>query len=113
MNALHQLALRHDNLLELVRDVSEQDPFAALRLLQMCGVNRFGHILSAVPPEMASLFAEHRDLPITDTLATIQGSPVDPTTFAHALPVVAGGAGLPSLQRTASANYLGAFFRVA
>jgi hypothetical protein len=71
INALQQVALRHDNLLELVRGVSEEDPFATLRLLQVCGVNRFGHILSAVPPETTSLFAEHRDLLITDTLATI------------------------------------------
>jgi len=58
LEALQQVANRHDNLLELVGDVSEEDPFAALRLLQVCAVNRFGHILSAVPPEAASLFAE-------------------------------------------------------
>jgi len=38
---------------------------------------------------------------------------VDPVTSTHGMHVVAGGAGLPSLSCTASANYLGAFFRVA
>ncbi len=30
MHALRQVAVRHDNLLEQIRDVSEEDPFAAL-----------------------------------------------------------------------------------
>jgi hypothetical protein len=58
LDALRQVAVHHNNLLELVGDVSEENPFAALRLLQLCMVNRFGHILSTVPTESASLFAE-------------------------------------------------------
>ena len=91
LEALQQVANRHDNLLELFGDVSEEDPFAALRLIQVCAVNRFGHILSAVPPEAASLFAEQRDLAITNALAVVQGFPIDPATTTHDLPVVAGG----------------------
>ncbi len=37
---------------------------------------------------------------------------MDPATSTYNLHVVAGGAGLPSLYRTALASYLGAFFRV-
>ena len=91
MEVLQQVADRHDNLLELVGDVSEEDPFVALRLLQVCAVNCFGHILSAAPPEAASLFAEQRDLAITNALALVHGFPVDPTTKTHDLPVVAEG----------------------
>ena len=111
--ALQQIADHQDNLLELVGDVSEEYPFVALRLLQVCAVNRFEHILSAGPPEAASLFAEQRDLAITNVLAVVQGFPVDPATTTHDLPMVAGWAGLPPLQRIAFASYLGAFFRVA
>ena len=71
VGALSQLATRHDNLLELVVNVAEEDPFVALRLLQVCGVNRFGDILSAVPLESTSIFAEQRDLAITRALAVI------------------------------------------
>ena len=39
------MARRHDNLLDMVADVADEDPFAALRHLQVCGVNRLGHIL--------------------------------------------------------------------
>jgi len=91
MDALRQVADRHDNLLELVGNVSEKDPFAALRLLQVCGINRFGHILGAVPPEAASLFAEQRDFAITNALAVVKGFLVEPATTTHDLPVVAGG----------------------
>ena len=96
LEALRQFAIHHDNLLELAGDVSEEDPFAALRLLKICGVNRFGHILSAVPPESGSLFAEQRDLDITNASAAVQGFLVDTATTTHDLPVVAGGGGGPT-----------------
>jgi hypothetical protein len=57
LKAMRQVAYRHWSLLELVADVSEEHPFAALRLLRVCGVSRFVHILVAVQPESASLFA--------------------------------------------------------
>ena len=43
--ALEPIASRYDNLMELVTNISEEDPFAALILSQVYGVNRFGHIL--------------------------------------------------------------------
>ncbi len=42
----------HDMLLDLTEEVSDEDPFAALRLLQTCGIQRFGHVLSVVPPDL-------------------------------------------------------------
>ena len=38
--AMLPLAERHDSLLDLVADVSEEDPFSALLLLQVFGFNR-------------------------------------------------------------------------
>ncbi len=99
--------------MDLVSGVSDEDPFAALRLLQICGVNRFGHVLSVVPPEVVFDFCEQRDAAIDATLGTIQGIKVDPTVSTHTLPVVAGGAALISLRDPAPTSYLGAFFRVA
>jgi len=107
------MATRHDALLDLVSSMSEEDPFGALRLLQVCGDNKFGHVLSAVPPEVVSTLCEDRDAAIAATLGTIQGILVDPTVSTHTLPVAAGGAALPSLRELAPASYLGAFFRVA
>ena len=112
-DALKQVAERHGNLLELVVDVSDEVSFAALHLLHVCGVIRFGHILSDAPPELASLCSEQCNEVITEVLAVVQGRPADSATTTHNLSVAAGGAGLPFLQRTALAIYLGAFFRVA
>ena len=69
--ALQPLAKRHDSLLDLVADVSEEEPFAALRLLEVCGVNMFGHVLSAVPPDFAAAFCEDRDAVIAAALGAI------------------------------------------
>jgi len=69
--ALQSLAKRHDSLLDLVADVSKEDPFAALRLLQVCGVNRFGHVLSAVPPDVAAPLCEDRDAAVVVALGAI------------------------------------------
>jgi hypothetical protein len=41
-------APRHDRLLLLVKDIAEEAPITALRLLQVCGVNMFGHVISTV-----------------------------------------------------------------
>ena len=112
--ALQPLARRHDTLLDLVAYVSDEDPFASLRLLQVCGVNRFGHVLNIVPPDIiTTAFCEERDAAIATALGAIHGIPVDITHSSHTLPVVAGGVGLPSLRTSAAASYLGAFFRVA
>jgi hypothetical protein len=54
-------AARHDRLLLLVRGIAEEAPLTALRLLHVCGVNMFGHVISVVPPAIIRPFAEARD----------------------------------------------------
>ncbi len=93
----------HDRLLNLTEEVSDEDPFAALRLLQTCGIKRFGHVLSAVPPDMVREFAARNEA-IAATFSTIQQSPA-PEDSTHTLPVGAGGAGLTSLAAHAEGNY--------
>ena len=58
-------------LLDLVEFVANEDPFASLRLLQVCGVQCFGHIINAVPPPLVADFATFRDDAITSTFAAI------------------------------------------
>jgi hypothetical protein len=65
LEALEFVAMRHDSLLELVANGFDEDPLAALHFLQICGMNRFGHILSAVPPESSAIFRAQRDASIT------------------------------------------------
>jgi hypothetical protein len=48
--AMQKPAARHDRLLLLAKDIAVEAPLTALRLLQVCGVNGFGHVISAVPP---------------------------------------------------------------
>jgi len=48
--SLARLGERHDRLLDLIEEIATEDPFASLRLLQVCGVNRFGHIINVGPP---------------------------------------------------------------
>ncbi len=72
--------------MDLTEEIEDEDQFAALRLLQTCGISRFGHVLSVVPPSLAQAFAKERDEAIVATLATIQQSPtMDNST--HTLPV--------------------------
>ena len=52
---LEKLGTRHDCLLDLVEEVFVEDPFAALILLQVCGVPRFGHVISSVPPPLVTV----------------------------------------------------------
>ena len=73
--ALHKMGATHDRLLDLMEEVADEDPFAALRRLQTCGISRFGHVLSAVPSPLAQAFARDRDEAIATTFATIQQSP--------------------------------------
>ena len=59
-NAMVSLGEKHDRLLDMTEEIADENPFATLRLLQMCGVSRFGHVLSAVPPYRARDFARAR-----------------------------------------------------
>jgi hypothetical protein len=88
VDAMETVAKRHDNLMDLVVVVSEEDPFAALRLLQVGGVNRFDHISSVVPPNSSVAFCDRRDGEIIAALGTIQGIQVDHAHSTHTLLVV-------------------------
>ncbi len=61
----------HDRLLDLTEEVSDEDPFAALRLLQTSGIERFGHVLSAVLSNMVGKFIAARDEAIAATFSSI------------------------------------------
>ena len=50
--SLECLGVSHDRLLELVDAVADEDPLAALRLLQVCKIYCFDHIMSSVPPPL-------------------------------------------------------------
>ena len=83
-NSLALLGGRHDRLLALMEEVAIKDPFASLRLLQVCGENRFGHIISAVPPPLVLQFATARDEAVASTFATIQqAKPPEFSTHSH------------------------------
>jgi len=105
------ICFRQDRLLDLVEDVADEDPFAALLILQVCGVQRVGHVISAVPPPLVYDFETTRDDAVASTLATIQLKPPSQDST-HPLPTGAGGGSRISLARHASGIYLGAFFRV-
>ncbi len=75
--ALLPVAGRHDSLLNLISAVFDEDPFVALILLQVCGVNRFGHILSVVPADATTTFCVQRDAAIAATLGAIPGIPAN------------------------------------
>jgi hypothetical protein len=108
-SALANIGLSNDRLLDLVEYVGEEDPFVALRLLQVCGVQRFGHIISIVPPPW---FATSHDETVVASFASIQQEPPRMDSN-HSLPVGADGAGVASLVRHAFGSFLGAFLRVA
>ena len=70
--AMRKPAARHDRLLNWVKDIAEDDPLTALRLLQLCGVNRFGHVISAVPPAIIiRQFAESRDAALVPCMGAV------------------------------------------
>ena len=88
-----------------------KDPFATLRLLQVCNVQRFGHIISAVPPHLVLDFAISHDEAVTTAFVAIQQEPqLHDSTYS--LPMGAGGAALASFARHASGSYLDLFFQV-
>ena len=99
-------------LLDLAEKISEEDPFATLKLLHVCGVTRYGDVLSAVPLDKVSDFARIIDEAVVTTFDTIQQEPPSEQST-HTLPVGEGGAGLTSLEKHAAGSYLEAFFRIA
>ena len=70
---------KHDGLLQLVEEIAEFDPLAALNLLRASGVTRFGHILSALSPLLISAgFCLGRDAAVLQAFAQVQRFAPDP-----------------------------------
>ena len=69
--AMKKPTVRHDRLLQLVMDIAEEAPLMALRLLQVCGVNWFGHVIVVVPPSIIRPFAAAHDAAIVNCLEAI------------------------------------------
>jgi len=90
------LAARYDRLLNLVKEIAEDDPLTALHLLQVYGVNRFGHIISAVPPAIIRQFAESKDAAVVHCLEAVHEYEVTEQST-HALPVGARGGSVVTL----------------
>ncbi len=111
-SAFDNIVTCHDRLLDLVDDFAEENSFVALRLLHVCGVQRFGHIINDVPPPLVLDFATARDEAVTASYAVIQQKTPSPEST-HSLPVGATGATLTSLARHAPGSCLEAFYRVA
>jgi hypothetical protein len=109
---MRKLAARHDRLLQLVVEIAEEAPLTTLRLLQVSGVSRFGHVISTVPPAAIREFAKDRDAAVVRCFETIQQHEVSESST-HALPVGAGGAALHSLVHHGGCNHLGTYYRVA
>jgi len=105
-------AARHDRLLLLAKNIAVEAPLTALRLLQVCGVNKFGHVISAVPPAIIRLFAEARDAAVVRCLAVIHQYVVTEQST-HALPAGAGGASLHSLVQYGVGSHLGTYYCIA
>ena len=110
--AMKKPAARHDRLLQLVMNIAEEALLTELRLLHVCGVNRFGHVISAVPPSIIRPFAAARDAAVVSCLESIQQHEVGPHST-HALPMGAGGASLHYLQRHGIDSHLGTYYRIA
>jgi hypothetical protein len=104
--AIKKPVARHNRLLQLVKDIAEEADLTVLRLLQMCGVNRFGHVIYVFPPSIIRPFMVVRDTTVVVCLEAIQGHEVGLHSM-HALPVGAGGASLHSLERHGSGNHIG------
>ena len=87
---LESLGVRHARLMDLVDSVAAEDLFVDLRLLQVCGVQRFGHIISIAPPPLVSDYARSTDDADTTTFAEIQQEPPSQDSM-HSLLVGVGG----------------------
>jgi len=105
-------AARHDRLLLLAKYIAEEAPLTALRLLHVCGVNKFGHGISAFSQAIIRLFAEAHDAAAVHCLEAVQEYEMTEQST-HALPVGMGGASLQSLLQHGGGSHLGTSYRIA
>jgi hypothetical protein len=81
-------------------------PLSALRRLQVCSVNRFGHVISAgISPAILRPFAEACDAEVIACLEVIQEHEVGAHST-HALTVGAGGASVHCVVKHGSGSNL-------
>ena len=83
---LEKVEKKHDGLLQLVEEIAEFDPLAALNLLRASGVNRFGHILSALPPLISAGFCLGRGAAVLQACAQVQRFAPDPDSVLPLIP---------------------------
>eukprot|EP00873_Tetraselmis_striata_P009920 jgi/Tetstr1/430184/TSEL_020015.t1 len=91
---------------------------ASLRLVQVCGVKRFAHLLRGLPPEPLAEFMHERDAAVHSTLAHIMVLTGDETAASLSLmrtglPTMLGGIAVDSLVHESHEQHLGAFFALA
>ncbi len=66
--AMRKPVARHYRLLNLVKDIAEDYPLTALRLLQVCGSSRIRHVIFA---GIIRQFAESRDTTVVRCLEAV------------------------------------------
>jgi hypothetical protein len=71
----------------------------------------FGHVLNAFPPQKVQDVTDKREEAIATAFAVIQHEP-PPSQSTHTIQIGAREAGLTSLGKHASGNYIGAFFMI-
>jgi hypothetical protein len=115
--ALEKTSHCHDHQLHLVVDVSEYDPLATLRLIQVIWVHKCCHILVDAPPltKIIVFFASIIDQVVhvcflfTMFSSLTKSLPIQAYTTCC---VGADGITLSSLTRHAAASHLGTYYKV-
>ncbi len=119
--AMRKPSPRHDKLLRLVMDIADDTPLTALSTLQVCNVNMFNHVISAVPRDIIRPFIAERDAAVIGCLEVVHGCNVSPrrcehgrvrTLPSHALSLGAGGASLHSMDKHGGGSHLGTYYRI-
>eukprot|EP00873_Tetraselmis_striata_P009583 jgi/Tetstr1/429847/TSEL_019714.t1 len=118
-DALRRPAARQDAILLMAREIADAGHIhASLRLVQVCGVKRFAHLLRGLPPESLAEFMLERDAAVRSTLAHIMDLTGDETAASLSLmrtglSTMLGGIAVDSLVHESHEQHLGAFFALA
>eukprot|EP00873_Tetraselmis_striata_P036234 jgi/Tetstr1/456498/TSEL_043221.t1 len=118
-DALRRPAARQDAILLMAREIADAGHIhASLRLVQVCGVKRFAHLLRGLPPESLAEFMLERDAAVHSTLAHIMDLTGDETAanlslMRTGLSTMLGGIAVDSLVHESHEQHLGAFFALA
>eukprot|EP00873_Tetraselmis_striata_P041685 jgi/Tetstr1/461949/TSEL_007027.t1 len=118
-DALRRPAARQDANLLMARDIADAGHIhASMRLVQVCGVKRFAHLLRGLPPESLAEYMLKRDAAVHSTLAHIMNHTGDETAASLSLmrtglSTMLGGIAVDSLVDESHEQHLGAFFALA